>query len=119
MSLPPDFYDREIRALNQNMGQMPLFPTANDAQVGGNHYKDIQIECPNCGKHIQPWDFFGMMPYLVGCIFKYVLRYKEKNGLEDLKKARHYLDKLMEKVPDRLAPARKNYTLQPHVPGEI
>jgi hypothetical protein len=29
-------------------------------------------------------------------VVKYVVRYKQKNGVEDLKKARHYLDMLIE-----------------------
>lgn len=63
--------------------------TANDDQIGGRHY----IE-----KAIQPWDFIvqNNMGYLEGCIVKYVSRYKEKNGIEDLIKASHYLEKLIE-----------------------
>ena len=61
----------------------------NDEQVGGRHY----IE-----KAIQPWDYIiaNKMGYLEGNIIKYVSRYKEKNGIEDLIKAAHYLDKLIE-----------------------
>jgi hypothetical protein len=60
----------------------------NDEQVGGRHY----IE-----KSIQPWDYIiaNKMGYLEGNIIKYVTRYKEKNGVEDLIKAAHYLDKLI------------------------
>ena len=36
--------------------------------------------------------------YCEGNIVKYVCRYKLKNGIEDLKKARHYLDMLITKV---------------------
>ena len=63
--------------------------TANDEQVGGRHYID---------KPFQPWDYIvgNKMGYLEGCIIKYVSRYKDKNGLEDLIKAAHYLDKLIE-----------------------
>ena len=63
--------------------------TANEEQVGGRHY----IEKP-----IQPWDYIiaNKMGYLEGNIIKYVSRYKDKNGLEDLIKAAHYLDKLIE-----------------------
>ena len=63
--------------------------TANDDQIGGRHH----IE-----KAIQPWDFIvqNNMGYLEGCIIKYVSRYKEKNGIEDLIKASHYLEKLIE-----------------------
>ena len=62
---------------------------ANEEQVGGRHY----IE-----KSIQPWDYIiaNKMGYLEGNIIKYVSRYKEKGGVEDLIKAAHYLDKLIE-----------------------
>ena len=62
---------------------------ANETQVGGDHYKE---------KAIQPWDFItaNNMGFLEGNIIKYVSRHKSKNGVEDLKKARHYLDKLIE-----------------------
>jgi hypothetical protein len=62
---------------------------ANDVQVGGTHYK---------GKLIQPWDYIAAnnLGYFEGNIVKYVSRWKEKGGVDDLKKARHYLDKLIE-----------------------
>ena len=63
-------------------------------QVGGDHYLN---------KSVQPWDameswmsheeFCG---YLRGCAIKYIARYKEKGGIEDLRKAQHYLAKLIE-----------------------
>jgi len=55
-------------------------------QVGGDHYK----------KHkIQVWNIVDeyKLDFYKGNIIKYILR--NKNGLEDLKKARHYLDKLI------------------------
>ena len=43
----------------------------------------------------------GFVGYLVGNIFKYLLRYRFKgNPVEDLKKARFYLDKLIAKTLD-------------------
>lgn len=62
---------------------------ANDAQISGDHYKS---------KAIQPWDYItsNNMGYLEGNVVKYVSRWKEKNGVEDLKKAQHYLQKLIE-----------------------
>jgi hypothetical protein len=68
---------------------MELFPSANDVQVAGNHYKD---------KAIQPWDYIvaNNLGYLEGNIIKYVSRWKDKGGVDDLLKARHYLDKLIE-----------------------
>lgn len=64
-------------------------PDANATQVGGSHYKVQQI---------QPWDFIAAngIGFLAGNVIKYVARFDKKNGVEDLKKARHYLDKLIE-----------------------
>jgi hypothetical protein len=39
---------------------------------------------------------------LEGCVIKYVSRYKEKGGIQDLQKAAHYLQKLMEVESERL-----------------
>ena len=63
--------------------------TANDRQVGGTHYKD---------KAIQPWDYIvaNKLGYLEGTIIGYVSRWQDKGGIEDLRKARHCLDKLIE-----------------------
>lgn len=49
---------------------------------------------------IECWDYIidKDMGYLEGNIIKYITRYKLKNGIEDLKKARNYLDKLIETV---------------------
>ena len=62
---------------------------ANQTQVGGTHYKS---------KAIQPWDYIAAndLGYFEGNIVKYVSRWKDKGGLDDLRKARHYLDKLIE-----------------------
>lgn len=63
--------------------------SANDKQVGGEHYK---------AEAIQPWDYItsNNLGYLEGNIIKYVSRYKSKNGVQDLEKAKHYLEKLIE-----------------------
>ena len=69
--------------------QLELFPTANDMQVAGDHY---------IGKSIQPWDYIiaNDLGYLEGNIVKYVSRWKDKGGVNDLRKAQHYLAKLIE-----------------------
>ena len=58
---------------------------ALDRQVGGSHYQKYKYQPVqffiDCG-----WDF------IQGSVAKYVLRYKDKNGIEDLKKAMHYCD---------------------------
>lgn len=68
-------------------------PTANDRQVGGTHYKD------SAKGGEQHWDMMWRLyreAWFVGGVTKYILRYRNKDGLKDLEKARHYLDKLIE-----------------------
>jgi hypothetical protein len=62
---------------------------ANDTQVGGDHYRK---------KPIQHWDFVGtnQHSYLGGQVSKYLCRWKDKNGVQDVDKAVHFLDKLIE-----------------------
>jgi hypothetical protein len=61
----------------------------NAIQIGGSHYKN---------KSIQPWDYIvqNEIPYLEGNIIKYISRWRDKGGLDDLRKAQHYLSKLIE-----------------------
>lgn len=60
-----------------------------------NHYSSQSIECIVAMEAmLSPEEFIG---YLRGNIFKYQWRYKQKNGLEDLKKAQWYQNKLIEK----------------------
>lgn len=62
---------------------------ANDRQVGGGHYG---------GKQVQHWDlvFAFKWDYFQAQIIKYVMRHAQKNGLEDLQKAQHFLEKYIE-----------------------
>lgn len=63
--------------------------SALDEQVGGEHYKNLAI---------QPVEFIHTngIGYVEGCVIKYVTRWRSKGGLDDLLKARHYLDVLIE-----------------------
>jgi hypothetical protein len=63
--------------------------TPNDVQVGGTHYKE---------QDIQPWDAIHAwgLGFFSGNVVKYVARHNQKGGVDDLRKARHYLDKLIE-----------------------
>jgi len=63
--------------------------SATDMQVGGNHYKNMKIQPIN---YIQAND----LGFCAGNVVKYVSRYQSKNGVEDLRKARHYIDLLIE-----------------------
>lgn len=62
---------------------------ATERQVGGDHYKNMKI---------QPTEFIhkNNIPFIPGNVIKYVCRYKFKNGLQDLEKAKHYIDLLIE-----------------------
>lgn len=61
---------------------------ANNSQVGGAHYRT----------EIQHWDYVvaNELDYFQGQITKYVTRWKKKNGIQDLKKAQHFLTKYIE-----------------------
>ena len=63
--------------------------SALDSQVGGGHYKDFKI---------QPIEYIhaNQIPYLDGNVVKYVSRHRSKNGAEDIKKAIHYLQLILE-----------------------
>jgi hypothetical protein len=60
-----------------------------DVQVDGDHYKQMKI---------QPVEFIHAngIPYLEGNVIKYVSRWRNKNGVADLEKAKHYIELLIE-----------------------
>lgn len=73
--------------------------SARSTQVGGDHY---------ASKAVQPWDAMGawMSPeqfegYLRGNVIKYMARYTDKDGLKDVRKAGHYLERLIEHLEGR------------------
>lgn len=61
----------------------------SNKQVGGNHYKHLKIE-PTEYAHANDLGF------LEGNVVKYVTRHKDKGGAEDLKKAIHYIEMILE-----------------------
>lgn len=80
-----------VRGTEHTFGCSYRSDSANNTQVGGTHYKTEGMP--------QHWDLMWMMfgeAWFIGCITKYLFRYKKKNGLEDLQKAKHYLEKLIE-----------------------
>ena len=60
-----------------------------EKQVAGNHYKDLPI---------QPVEYIhaNALGYFEGCVIKYISRWRAKNGLVDLQKAKHYIELLIE-----------------------
>jgi hypothetical protein len=79
--------DKQQRVAPAPAGSSTL---ANDYQIGGDHYKKVPGE--------QHWDRVARLGlnYFQAMVTRYVERYRDKNGVEDLKKARHFLDKLIE-----------------------
>ena len=63
--------------------------TALQKQVGGAHYAEMAI---------QPIEFItaNELSFLEGNIIKYVCRHKKKNGADDIKKAMHYCELLLQ-----------------------
>ena len=63
--------------------------SALEKQEGGNHYK---------GYSIQPIEYIhaNNIPFAEGSVIKYVTRWRDKNGVADLKKAIHFLELLIE-----------------------
>lgn len=59
-----------------------------DVQTGGTHYKQMKV---------QPayYNWANNIPFIEGCCIKYLSRWREKNGIEDLYKSRHFHDLLI------------------------
>jgi hypothetical protein len=68
-----------------------IFP--QNKQIGGSHYKDFTI---------QPYEFISKnnLSFFQGNVIKYVCRYLNKNGIEDLEKIIHYCELEKKKLKD-------------------
>jgi len=77
--------DKEIEIKKEKL--VPV--SAMAIQEGGSHYKDMPI---------QPVEYIHKngIGYFEGNVIKYMTRWRKKNGIDDLKKARHYIDLLIE-----------------------
>lgn len=73
-------------------------PPVLTKQIGGNHYKHFKIE---------PVQFIleNNLGFVLGNVIKYVCRAPFKGGLEDLLKAQHYLEMLIEQEKQRVTSA--------------
>lgn len=80
---PVDFF------LKNNTTDIPVIDTKK--QVGGDHYAKMTI---------QPIDFIigNDLGFCEGNVIKYICRYKDKGGVQDLLKARQYIDFLIKKT---------------------
>lgn len=63
--------------------------SALEKQVSGSHYKSLKI---------QPIEFIhaNNIPFAEGSVIKYVTRWRDKGGIADLEKAKHFLELLIE-----------------------
>jgi hypothetical protein len=82
MTHPDYFKDVELKAI--------------DTQVGGNHYRDLKIQ-------VSDYIYENNLNWYQGNAIKYISRYNRKSKdtakqLEDLKKAIHYIQLLIEKI---------------------
>ena len=77
-----DIYDGVMQSANAHQ-------VANDVQIGGDHYK---------GMKITPTEYIvaNKIPWRDGNAIKYISRHRFKNGKEDIEKAIHYLQLILE-----------------------
>lgn len=86
--------------------------SALNKQEGGTHYKKYKI---------QPVEYTvaNDLGFLAGSVIKYVTRYKDKGGAEDIRKAMHYLELILEfeySVKPVQQATTNTYTMDPKVP---
>ena len=64
--------------------------SAYKKQIGGNHYRKYKV---------QPSQFVteNKLLYPEGCVIKYVIRHQDKGGKQDLEKAKHMIDMIIER----------------------
>lgn len=64
-------------------------------QVGGNHYSKLAI---------QPVEYIhkNKIPFIEGNVIKYVTRWRDKGGIKDLEKAKHFIELLIELENDNV-----------------
>ena len=86
------------------MGEEEKEKSALDEQVGGDHYKKLGV---------QPVEFIRDINanFFQGNVIKYVTRYKDKNGIKDLEKAKHYLALMKELKPQTDTKLCKDYIM--------
>jgi hypothetical protein len=77
-------YFAGLNRFHENTGK-----SVKNQQVAGSHYQ----------RAIQPWDIISEwdLDFWEGNVLKYLLRWKHKDGVQDLKKAKHYLEYLIER----------------------
>jgi hypothetical protein len=85
---PLHYYNKGFNDCLRQMVDKGTEMKSNEKQIAGNHYKS----------NIQHWDYVvaNDLDYFQAQITKYVTRWKKKNGMTDLLKAQHFLEKYIE-----------------------
>jgi hypothetical protein len=80
---------QEEEAMQSMLSKGANGTSALDVQVAGSHYKDLAV---------QPVEYIHAngIGYFEGNVIKYVSRWRAKNGIKDLEKAKHYIELLIE-----------------------
>ena len=86
-SLPDEEFYRRFHEVDS---PKILKPSPTKTQVGGNHYSKMAI---------QPIDYIlaNKLDWCEANVIKYITRWRQKNGRDDLEKAKHYIDLLIER----------------------
>ena len=91
------YFDNRIAELKEKYQSKPI---ENDPVNHPSHYTQGGIECIEAIEAACT-GLTGDEAYYVGQVIKYIWRWKHKNGLQDLKKAQWYLNRLIDKVVDK------------------
>lgn len=84
----------QVRRVKEELNAEKKASQTDKDAINPNHYKGNGIECIEYIKERLNSDAF--LGYLNGNVIKYTHRWQDKNGIEDLRKARWYLDRLIE-----------------------
>lgn len=93
------FVGKKCAKGQQNVGEKTVrdcgsFVVKEADATNPSYYKETEIECIDAIR-VATEDLNGIEGFDVGQVIKYLWRFKKKNGLEDLKKAKWYLDHLI------------------------
>ena len=91
--MPYEFIDKELTKEEEDelVSHMPTTAIKTEDSINPDYYTKMNIP-PNV------YITANELEWEVGCVVKYISRYKGKNGLEDLRKAKKYLELLAERV---------------------
>ena len=86
----PDPADQGLDQADEGLFKPPPAPESPlTQQVAGSHYKSLKI---------QPIEYIHAngIPFAEGCVIKYMTRWRDKGGIKDLEKAKHFIELLIE-----------------------